>query len=247
MLCTLILFFLWLPQKIADIINLSKSQISVFAQLLSPHPCWSCVPSGTTCYCCFIQSTFHIVCFCAYIYQFLCFPFLWKKIIKVWLVFNKLHMLKVYNLVSLNIYETVTTSRRMNILLPLIGLSHPVLLLHPASLFYWWWWCFRQEPKSRSCYFVMVISGHFSPIVSQTLSMISLSFSLSFTLIRFSLSRGLLEKKMATHSSILAWEIPWTEEPGGLQSMGSVRHDLASKPPPKDLLMANSPQFLVAW
>ena len=37
----------------------------------------------------------------------------------------------------------------------------------------------------------------------------------------------LLEKEMATHSSILAWEIPWTEEPGGLQSMGSQRggHD----------------------
>ena len=30
-----------------------------------------------------------------------------------------------------------------------------------------------------------------------------------------------LEKGMATHSSILAWSIPWTEEPGGLQSMGS--------------------------
>ena len=30
-----------------------------------------------------------------------------------------------------------------------------------------------------------------------------------------------LEKKMAIHSSILAWKIPWTEEPGGLQSMGS--------------------------
>ena len=29
-----------------------------------------------------------------------------------------------------------------------------------------------------------------------------------------------LEKGMATHSSILAWRIPWTEEPGGLQSMG---------------------------
>ena len=29
-----------------------------------------------------------------------------------------------------------------------------------------------------------------------------------------------LEKEMATHSSILAWEIPWTEEPGGLHSMG---------------------------
>ena len=32
-----------------------------------------------------------------------------------------------------------------------------------------------------------------------------------------------LEKGMATHSSILAWRIPWTEEPGGLQHMGSQR------------------------
>ena len=32
-----------------------------------------------------------------------------------------------------------------------------------------------------------------------------------------------LEKEMATHSIILAWEIPWTEEPGGLQSTGSQR------------------------
>ena len=38
-----------------------------------------------------------------------------------------------------------------------------------------------------------------------------------------------LEKEMATHSSILAWRIPWTEEPGRLQSMGSQRaiHDWA--------------------
>ena len=36
-----------------------------------------------------------------------------------------------------------------------------------------------------------------------------------------------LEKEMATHSSILAWRIPWTEEPGGLRSIGlqRVRHD----------------------
>ena len=36
-----------------------------------------------------------------------------------------------------------------------------------------------------------------------------------------------LEEEMATYSSILAWKIPWTEEPGGLQSMGlqTVRHD----------------------
>jgi len=40
-----------------------------------------------------------------------------------------------------------------------------------------------------------------------------------------------LEKEMATHSSILAWEIPRTEEPGGRQSMGSqrVEHNLATE------------------
>ena len=44
-------------------------------------------------------------------------------------------------------------------------------------------------------------------------------------------SRRSLEKEMAIHSSILAWEIPWTEEPGWLQSMGSqkVGHDLATE------------------
>ena len=40
-----------------------------------------------------------------------------------------------------------------------------------------------------------------------------------------------LEKEKATQPNILAWEIPWTEEPGGLQSMGSqrVRHDLGTE------------------
>ena len=40
-----------------------------------------------------------------------------------------------------------------------------------------------------------------------------------------------LEEEMTTHSSILVWEIPWTEEPGVLQSMGlqRVRHDLATE------------------
>ena len=42
-----------------------------------------------------------------------------------------------------------------------------------------------------------------------------------------SLGQEDLEKEMASHSSTLAWKIPWTEEPGGLQSMGSHRvgHD----------------------
>ena len=53
----------------------------------------------------------------------------------------------------------------------------------------------------------------------------------------------LLEKEMATHSSILAWRIPQTEEPGGLQSMGSqrVRHDGATS------LHFSSPPELPWW
>ena len=41
--------------------------------------------------------------------------------------------------------------------------------------------------------------------------------------VRFLSWKEPLEEEMATYSSILAWKIPWTEEPGGLQSMGSQR------------------------
>ena len=45
---------------------------------------------------------------------------------------------------------------------------------------------------------------------------------------------GPLEEGMAIHSSILAWKIPWAEEPGGLESMGSQRvgHDWATEQQP---------------
>ena len=63
-----------------------------------------------------------------------------------------------------------------------------------------------------------------------------------------------LEEKMATHSNILAWRIPWTEEPGGQQSMGSqrVRHHCAtnfhsspiSEPPPCFVSQLELPSLL---
>ena len=46
------------------------------------------------------------------------------------------------------------------------------------------------------------------------------------TRVRFLGREDPLEKEMATHSSILAWRIPWTEEPGGLQSMGLQESDM---------------------
>ena len=53
----------------------------------------------------------------------------------------------------------------------------------------------------------------------------------------------LMEKEMTTHSSILAWKIPWTEEPGRLQSMElqRVEHDLVTKPQPiKDVVIVSN-------
>ena len=55
-----------------------------------------------------------------------------------------------------------------------------------------------------------------------------------------------LEKEMATHSNILAWRIPWTDEPGRLQSRGLQRvgYNLANKPPPPCIY---SPYFSLFW
>ena len=46
------------------------------------------------------------------------------------------------------------------------------------------------------------------------------------TWVRFLGQKDPLEKEMATHSSILVWRIPWAEEPGGLQTMGSQESDM---------------------
>ena len=49
------------------------------------------------------------------------------------------------------------------------------------------------------------------------------------TWVEFLNQEDALEKEIATHSSVLAWRIPWTEEPGGLQSMGSQRVRLSTR------------------
>ena len=46
------------------------------------------------------------------------------------------------------------------------------------------------------------------------------------TLVQFLGREDPLEKELATHSNILAWRIPWTEEPGGLQSIGRKEFDM---------------------
>ena len=61
------------------------------------------------------------------------------------------------------------------------------------------------------------------PLVSQTVKHLPTMPTMWETRVQSLGREDLLEKKMATHSSILAWKIPWTEEPGRLQSIGSQR------------------------
>ena len=58
-----------------------------------------------------------------------------------------------------------------------------------------------------------------------------------------------LEKEMATHSSIFAWEIPWTEEPDGLQFMvlQPARHDLVTKQQHLSLTLKNVLVWSLLW
>ena len=70
----------------------------------------------------------------------------------------------------------------------------------------------------------MNIQFHLSSLVAQMVKSLP---AMRETWVRYLGQEDLLEKEMATHSSVLAWKIPWTEEPCRLQSMGSQRvgHD----------------------
>ena len=74
---------------------------------------------------------------------------------------------------------------------------------------------FHSSPKERQCQRMLKL-----PHISHTKSSKRLS---EFT---FTFHFHALEKEMAIHSSTIAWKIPWTEEPGRLQSMGSQRFGL---------------------
>ena len=98
-----------------------------------------------------------------------------------------------------------------------------------------WVWCnrrgphleWRQEPQGSSP-FLTLIAGSLQSINNLSANPRELRDEVLIPgLERPSGWEDPLAKEMATHSSILAWRVPWTEEPGGLQSMGSQRvgHD----------------------
>ena len=74
-------------------------------------------------------------------------------------------------------------------------------------------WCSINTFKSK-------LDFHGASLVAQLVKSLP---AMQETWVPLLTSEDWLEEGMATHSSILAWRIPWTEEPGGLQSIGSQR------------------------
>ena len=97
-----------------------------------------------------------------------------------------------------------------------------------------------SEPlvTTSAVYFFGMFSSLWTSLTAQLVKNLP---AMQKTWVRFLGWEDPLEKEMAIHSSTLAWKIPWTEEPGGLQSMGSQRvgHDLATKPPPPQVYLSN--------
>ena len=85
----------------------------------------------------------------------------------------------------------------------------------------------RSSPPSPACRNCLHLLLGLTSLVAQTVKHLPTMRETRFQSLG---GEDPLEKEMATHSSILAWKIPWTEEPGGLQSMGSQRvgHDWAT-------------------
>ena len=79
-----------------------------------------------------------------------------------------------------------------------------------------------HDSASVSCF--NSVKFYLASLVAQTLKRLP---TMQETQVQFLCQEDLLEKEMAPHSSTLAWKIPWTEDPGRLQSMGSqrVRHN----------------------
>ena len=88
----------------------------------------------------------------------------------------------------------------------------------------------RVDPETEYLSASLSIPEHLSG-ASQAAQWLRICLPMQETQVQFLVWEDPLENEMATHYSILAWKIPWTEKPDGLQSIASqrVRHDLATE------------------
>ena len=90
-----------------------------------------------------------------------------------------------------------------------------------------WRGLFRQSlpPAAQPTSLLLPLLPNFPPTPASLIAQSVRNLPSMQTRVRSLGQEDSLEKEMATHSSILAWKIPWTEEPGRLQSMGSKQSD----------------------
>ena len=119
--------------------------------------------------------------------------------------------------------------------------SNPVSNL-VSCIFYKPFYCLKNKPQTASVmesnlFTQQILSTYYMHIASLVAQRLKCLPPMRETRVRSLGRENPLEKEMVTHSSILAWRLPWTEKPGGLLSMRSQRvgHDLVTKqlqPPP---------------
>ena len=78
----------------------------------------------------------------------------------------------------------------------------------------------RPQRKKITCKYFFMLKAFYTSLVAQTVKRLSTMWEIR---VRSLGGEDPLRKEMATHSSTIAWKIPWMEEPGRLQSMGSQR------------------------
>ena len=142
------------------------------------------------------------------------------------MAYNKLYVFKVYNLYTLTcvyIWETTSVSKVLNILIMLKVPSCSFLIprsftsLRPAAP--------QHIPRQPLMCVLPYLSTHVLEFQVQSYYIYYFVYSLAFftKVVFWNQHKLYLEKKMAIHSSIFAWRIPWTKKPGRLQSMGVTK------------------------
>ena len=85
---------------------------------------------------------------------------------------------------------------------------------------------FHSNPKERQCQRMLKLPHNWASLVAQRLKRLPPMWE---TRVQFTVWEDSLEKEMVTHSSILAWRVPWTEKPGRLQSTGLQESDTTER------------------
>ena len=166
-----------------------------------------------------------------------CSAFFIVQLLHLYMTTRKTTALTIWTFVSLSVWSLTNDSFRFQ-----KYITDQVDVKWPTSLFWvkqkqqrhrqhltWPQENFGHRENQANCSFQFCSNFLYGSQMAQRVNNLPVMQETQETLVQSLNWEDSLEEEMAIHSSILAWRIPWTEEPGGLQSLGSqrVRHDWA--------------------